>query len=177
MRKLSAILAIGALATTSAIASAQTPLTLQFGPGRDATQPGSVTITPMGNQTRVTIDMTPAGPSQPAHIHVGTCPGVGAVEFPLTNVANGKSETTVNASWDTIQASQHSINVHRSPTESTIYTACVNLPVAQRAAPAAAPAAAARGATQLPRTGGPTLGLLALLGAAFGGLGYGLRRR
>jgi hypothetical protein len=131
----------------------------------------------MGNQTKVTIDMTPAAPSQPAHIHVGTCPGVGAVDFPLTSVANGKSETTVNASWDTIQATQHSVNVHRSPTEAAIYTACVNLPVAQRAAPAAAPATAAQGATQLPRTGGPAVGLLALLGAAFGGLGYGLRRR
>ena len=171
MRKLSLFLAVGALATTTAIASAQTPLTLQFGPGRDATQPGTVTITPMGNQTRVVIDMTPAGASQPAHIHTGSCPGVGAVVFPLTNVANGKSETIVNASWDTIQASQHSINTHRSPTEIAIYTACVNLPV--RAAAAAAPA----GATQLPRTGGPALGLLALLGTAFGGLGYALRRR
>jgi hypothetical protein len=211
MRRLSVLLAVGALATTTAVVSAQTPLTLQLGPGRDATQPGSVTLTPMGNQTRVVLDMTPAGASQPAHIHVGTCPGVGAVAFPLTNVANGRSETTVNASWDQIQASQHSINVHRSPQESAIYTACVNLPVAQRAPAAAAPAAAApaaaapaaqarpagatqlpaarptgatqlpaarpAGATQLPRTGGPDLGLLALLGTAFAGVGYALRRR
>src|SRR4051794_6512453 len=171
MRKLSVFLAVGALAITTTLASAQTPLTLQLGPGRDATQPGSVTFTPMGNQTRVTLDMTPAGPSQPAHIHVGGCPGVGAVVFPLTNVANGKSETVVNASWDTIQATQHAVNVHRSPTEAAIYTACVNLPVAQRTA------TAATGATQLPRTGGPALGLLALLGTAFGGVGYSLRRR
>jgi hypothetical protein len=173
MRSFSVILAVGALATTTAIASAQTPLTLQFGPGRDATQAGSVTLVPTGNQTRVTIDVAPAGASQPAHIHVGPCPGVGAVEFPLTNVANGKSETVVNASWEQLQASPHSVNIHRSPTEVAIYTACVNLPVAQRAAPATA----AAGATQLPRTGGPALGLLALLGTAFGGVGYSLRRR
>src|ERR1051325_1599274 len=87
-----------ARAATTAVASAQTPVTLQLGPGRDATQPGTVTITPMGNQTRVVLAMTPAGPSQPAHIHAGSCPGVGAVVFPLTNVANGASDTVVNAS-------------------------------------------------------------------------------
>jgi hypothetical protein len=175
MRKLSIVLAIGALALTTALASAQTALNLTFGPGRDATQPGTVTLTPAGNQTRVTIAVTAAGPSQPAHIHAGGCPAVGAVVFPLTNVANGASETTVNATLDTIQATQHSINIHRSPTEAGVYTACVNIPV--RAASQAAPAARPAGATQLPRTGGPPLELLALLGTAFAGMGYALRRR
>ena len=169
MRKLSVLLAVGVLAVTTAIASAQAPLTLQFGPGRDATQPGSVMLTPMGAQTRVTIDMQAGGASQPAHIHTGACPGVGAVTYPLTNVANGKSETTVNVSLTTLMASQFAVNVHRSPTEAAIYTACVNLPVAQTTA--------RPGATQLPRTGGPALELVALLGSAFAGLGYALRRR
>lgn len=165
MHKLSILLAAAALAATTALTSAQTPVTLTLGPGRDATQTGTIQITAMGNQTRVVIDAQPQGASQPAHIHVGSCPGVGAVAFPLTNVANGKSETTVNASWATIQAAQHSINIHRSPTEAAIYTACVNLPRA-----AAAPA-------QLPRTGAPALGLVAVLGTAFAGVGIALRRR
>src|SRR5438105_8837755 len=132
MRKLSLFLAVGALATTTAIASAQTPLTLQFGPGRDATQPGTVTITPMGNQTRVSIVMSQPSPGgatavQPAHFHADVCPGVGAVVVPLTNLTDARSETTVNQSWADIQARAKSINVHKSTTEGGVYTACVNL--------------------------------------------------
>jgi hypothetical protein len=175
MRKLSVALAVGALVATTAIASAQTPLTLQFGPGRDATQAGSVTITPQGNTTLVSVTMTQPSPGgatavQPNHFHAGACPGVGAVVFPLTNLTNGKGETTINASWADIQAKAGSVNVHKSTTEGGVYTACVNLPVAQTTA-------RPTGATQLPRTGGPALGLLALLGVAFGGVGFGLRRR
>jgi len=51
-----------------------------------------------GNKTKVSINMTP-GPkdvAQPAHVHVGVCPGVGAVKYPLTSVINGKSETTLD---------------------------------------------------------------------------------
>ncbi|HEV8634254.1 MAG TPA: hypothetical protein VG370_08465 [Chloroflexota bacterium] len=135
MRKLAVLLAAAALAASTAVVSAQAPIRLNFGPGRDANQGGSVTITPMGAQTKVSIDMPSggAGVQQPAHVHVGTCPGVGAVEFPLTNVVDGKSETTLNVPWDLIAASPHSVNVHRSAAEVQVYTACVNLPLAQAA--------------------------------------------
>jgi hypothetical protein len=153
--------------------------TFIFKPGRDATQPGIVMLTDMGAQTKVAISMQSggAGVQQPAHIHAGTCPGVGAVEFPLTNVVDGKSETTVNASMAQIMARQHAINVHKSTAEAGLYTACVDLPLAA-AAPAPIPAAApVQVPTQLPRTGGAPLGLLGLLGATFLGLGFGARRR
>jgi LPXTG-motif cell wall-anchored protein len=153
--------------------------------GRDATQPGIATLTEMGNQTRVVLSMQAgaAGAQQPAHIHVGNCPGVGAVAFPLTNVVDGRSETTVNASMAQIMARQHSINVHRSAAEVNVYTACVDLPLAAAApapAPAAQPvpiAAPVQVPTQLPRTGGAPLGLLAAFGAGFLGLGLAFRRR
>jgi hypothetical protein len=136
VRKLAVLFAAAALATSTAVVSAQAPITFNFGPGRDANQGGTVTITPMGAQTKVSINMPTggAGVLQPAHIHAGGCPGVGAVEFPLTNVVDGKSETTVNVPWDLITATQHSINVHKSAAEAGVYTACVNLPLAQVAA-------------------------------------------
>lgn len=126
------------------------PLTLTFQPGRDATQPGSVTLTPQGAQTTVVINVAPgtAGVDQPAHIHDGACPGVGAVVYPLTNVSNGQSTTTVNASLSSLQDGNHSINIHQGPGAAiNIYTACVNIPAAgggraSAAAPVAAPAAA-----------------------------------
>lgn len=170
MRKLSVLLAAVALVGMTAIAEAQAPLTLTLGPGRNATQPGTVTLTDLGSQVRVNLDMQNgiAAPGQPAHIHVGGCPGVSAVVFPLQNVVNGKSETTLNTTMATLRAQQHAVNVHRSTTEAAVYTACANLPTG--AASAAAPA-------QLPRTGVPGLEMLALLGTSFAGIGYALRRR
>jgi len=177
VRRLAVLLAAAALTVSTATVSAQTPLTLSFGPGRDANQGGTVMFTPMGQQTKVTINMPSggAGVQQPAHLHVGTCPGVGAVEFPLTNVVDGKSETTVNASMAQIMARQHAINVHKSAAESGLYTACVDLPLAAAApVPVAAPVQVP---SQLPKTGGAPLGLLVSFGLTFLGLGFAARRR
>lgn len=169
MRKLSGLAAALLLAATTSFAFAA-DLNLTFGPGRDATQPGKVTIQDMGSSIKVTLDMQP-GPAgattpQPAHIHVGGCPGVGAVKYPLTNVVNGKSETTINATVADLMASQHAINVHQSPTDAGKYTACVNLPLAS-----------ANVAGALPRTGGLDGSLVLLAGAGLAGLGALLRRR
>src|SRR6476469_4136803 len=88
-------LSLGASSTTFAQGA---PLTLTFGPGRDATQAGTVTLTPMGNQTMVVVNMAPnpAGTDQLNHIHTGKCPGVGPVAFPFTNIVNGTSTTTIH---------------------------------------------------------------------------------
>lgn len=130
---------------------AQTPqgesVTLTFMPGRDATQPGTVTLTANGNQTTVTLDMTPGatGVEQPAHIHVGACPGVGAIKYPLTNVVDGKSTTTVDTPLMDLLNGQYAINVHKGPgADASIYTACVDLPA--RAGTSEGPSAGA-GAT------------------------------
>ncbi len=177
MRKLSLLIAAGALAVSTTVASAAN-LNLTFGPGRDGTQAGTVTITDNGAAGFVVdLNMTQpspagAGVSQPAHIHVGTCPGVGAVDVPLTTVANGKSTTTVtNKTLADILSTPHSINVHFSTSDAGHYSACVNLPVQ------AAANVAAGSATQLPRTGGFDLGLVGALGASFAGLGALIRRR
>jgi hypothetical protein len=131
VRKLSAFLTAVALMAAMSLVDAQSSLTLTFGPGRDATQDGIARLAPFGKQTRVTIDMAPAGPSQPAHIHAGRCPSVGAIKYPLTNIANGKSETLVNTTLAELRSTQYAINVHRQPTEPSVYTACVNIPAAE----------------------------------------------
>ena len=164
MRILSLVLAVLALVGTSAIAIAQSPLTLTFMPGRNGTQAGTVTLADMGAQTKVTIAVATggAGVSQPAHIHVGACPGVGAVVFPLTSVVDGKSETTVNVALATLRATQHAINIHKSASEAAVYTACAEIPSA---------------AASLPRTGGLPIGLVGIIGAAIAGMGFAFRRR
>lgn len=70
---------------------------------------------------------------QPAHIHVGACPEPGAVEYPLTNVVDGESETTLDVSWADLVALGEplAINVHKSATEASVYTACGDLPLTE----------------------------------------------
>jgi hypothetical protein len=122
----------------------------------------------MGSSIKVTLAMQNgiAAPGQPAHFHADVCPGVGPVVVPLTNVVNGASETTVNQTLASVLARAKSVNVHKSTTEGGVYVACVNLPTQAAAAPA-----------QLPRTGMPGVEMFALLGTAFAGIGYTLRRR
>lgn len=171
MKKASAIIALVLMLATVSSAFA---IDLTFGAGRDFSgQTGTVSLTAEGNQTKVVINVNagPAGATtpQPAHIHVGGCPGVGSVAAPLTAVVGGKSETTVNMPLATFQATQHAINIHKSQAEAGVYTACVNIPLAAAAPPAAAPA--------LPRTGGLPMELILGAGGLIGFAGYLLRRR
>src|SRR5262249_34784738 len=131
MRKLAAVLAAGALVLSYSLAFAA-DLNLTFGPGRDATPPGSAQLVDNGAVGfPVNLTMPTAGPggadaSQPAHIHAGTCPGVGAVEIPLTNVVGLKSTTSVtNKTLASVLTTPHSINVHQSTSAAGIYTACI----------------------------------------------------
>lgn len=67
---------------------------------------------------------------QPAHIHVGACPGVGSVAYPLTNVVDGMSVTTLEgvslADVSNVDSGL-AINVHKSAEEASVYTACGEL--------------------------------------------------
>lgn len=112
------------------VAPVTVQFTLNFGPGRDATQEGTVRLRAVGDKTSVTIALKGSGEgvSQPAHIHEGACPGVGAVKYPLTNVVAGGSNTTVDAKLADLLTGNYSVNVHKSTTESGVYVACVGIP-------------------------------------------------
>jgi hypothetical protein len=63
---------------------------------------------------------------QPAHIHKGTCANLDPKPAaPLTNVVNGKSETTIATADFTMEAGQaYAINVHKSAAEASVYVSC-----------------------------------------------------
>lgn len=150
-------------------AQASRPITVALTVQNASGVTGAATLTDLGDgRTRVEVRVTPAGnASMPAHIHDGTCATLNpAPKFPLTNVVNGTSTTEVNVAITAITASPHAINLHKSPTEASVYVSCGNV---------------VAGASALPATGGAASSALpwsAVVGAALSGIaGIALRRR
>lgn len=105
-------------------------VTIQLGAGRDGDQSGTATLTANGNQTTVLLNIKPgtAGTAQPAHIHVGTCPVPDAVKYPLNNVVDGKSTTTLDVPLAQLLTGGFAINVHLSAADIGKYVACGVIP-------------------------------------------------
>ena len=93
-------------------------------------QSGTATLTAVGDQTRVVLDLqsrsaTPVAPRQPAHIHKGTCEKLDATPaYGLNDVRAGKSTSTVNVKLDDLIDQTVVINVHESPENVERYVAC-----------------------------------------------------
>ncbi len=105
-------------------------ITVQLGAGRDGDQSGTANLTARGDKTQVSLDIKPGekGAAQPVHIHEGACPAPGAVKYPLTNIVDGKSTTTVDAKLADLLTGGFSINAHLSAADVNKYVACGNIP-------------------------------------------------
>lgn len=91
---------------------------------------GTATFTELDGKVKVTFKMTgaPAGVTQPAHIHVGKCPDVGAVKYPLTSPVDGMSETMLDVTLAQLKSELPlGINIHKSATEAKVYVSCGDL--------------------------------------------------
>lgn len=102
------------------------PLSQQNGSGEN----GTVTLTPEGDKTRITIKLTgaPAGVAQPAHVHDGACEKIDPKpKYPLPNVVDGAANGTVAAKMDSLLDGKHAVNVHKSAAELQTYVACATL--------------------------------------------------
>jgi hypothetical protein len=106
------------------VATNMVTLTQQNGSGQNGM--GHLT-TGSDGKTMVVLDITPgaAGVPQPAHIHEGTCANLNPKPaYPLTNVVNGKSETSVDVTIEALLAKPYAINVHKSGPEAAVYVSC-----------------------------------------------------
>jgi len=102
-------------------------VTVELSEQNSSGESGTATLTEENNQTIVSIGMTgfQENVSQPAHIHIGSCPDVGSVTYPLTNVLNGESETILNVTLDQLEGELPlAINVHKSTEEASVYVSC-----------------------------------------------------
>lgn len=113
---------VGTLRITS------TSLTLRLAELGSSGQSGSAVLTAVGSDTNVvvSVDVSPGGPgvAQPLHIHAGTCEDLGGVEFPLTTLVNGRSETTVNVSLQALLDGRFAINLHESGSNAGNFVSC-----------------------------------------------------
>lgn len=110
--------------------SPQTDYTLTLFEQNNSSESGTATFKEVDGKVQVTLNMTgaPAGIAQPAHIHVGVCPEVGAVKYPLTNAIDGVSVTTLDTTFEQIKSEQPlGLNVHKSVPETKVYVACGDL--------------------------------------------------
>lgn len=112
-------------APSTAMMSSESTVTLK--PVNSSNEAGTATLTEENGQVKVTIKLTgyTKDVAQPAHIHMGACPGVGTVKYPLTSITNGASVTTLSVTLDQLKKELPlAINVHKSATEISVYTAC-----------------------------------------------------
>jgi len=91
---------------------------------------GTVTLTAVGDKTRVDIALVgaPAGVAQPVHVHEGTCAKLNPKpKYPLTTLADGVSSTTIDAPMSSLTAGGFAVNAHKSTTEIGTYVSCGDL--------------------------------------------------
>lgn len=91
---------------------------------------GSATLSPTSDgevAVELEVDGSEGGP-HPAHIHEGSCADLDPEPaFPLEDVVDGRSETTVDVDIDDLTASEYAINVHESPENPSNYVACADI--------------------------------------------------
>ena len=78
-------------------------------------------------ELRVVIELTgsPEGASHPAHIHAGTCADLDPTPaYPLENVVDGRSETSLDAAALEVLTGEFAVNVHESDENADRYVAC-----------------------------------------------------
>jgi hypothetical protein len=105
-------------------------MTVKLDSQNGSSEKGTVTLQEVSGKVVVTVNVTgyPKGVTQPAHIHVGSCPNPGAVKFPMTSVLNGESVTTIDTTLAQLKAmGKLAINIHKSVSQSSVYVSCGNL--------------------------------------------------
>lgn len=113
-------------ATSEATLSGQSKV-ITLSQQNNSKESGTATLQEIDGKVKVTLSLTGVATdsAQPAHIHSGACPDVGAVKYPLTSLLKGKSETILDVSMaDLLKQLPLAINVHKSLPEVATYVSC-----------------------------------------------------
>ena len=127
-RSLAAVVLGLSLVGVTSLALAADSASAKLAPQNNSGESGTATLTKAGdNETKVVLEVKggPSGVTQPVHIHKGTCDKLDPKPaYPLSPVVNGKSETTVKASLDSLEKGGYAINGHKSAQEVSTYVFC-----------------------------------------------------
>jgi hypothetical protein len=75
----------------------------------------------------VELDGSDGGP-HPAHIHPGSCADLDPTpQWPLDDVVDGRSKTTIDVGLGELTAQEYAVNVHESPENADVYVACADV--------------------------------------------------
>ena len=90
---------------------------------------GKAQLVDVNGQTKITITTNAASEiAQPTSVRSGTCGNLGAINYRLTDVVSGNSESTLAPSMHFLHGlGDLAIAVHKSNEESGITIACANL--------------------------------------------------
>ena len=101
-------------------------LTVHLSAQNSSDQSGTATLTAEGEKTRVVIDISSGTATpQPAHVHEGSCADLDPTpKYPLQNVVDGMSTSTVSASLDDLKGKAYAVNVHKSESDLQTYVSC-----------------------------------------------------
>lgn len=102
-------------------------ITLDLDEQNDSGITGTATLSPTSDgqvDVEIELDGSDGGP-HPAHIHRGSCADLDPnPAFPLEDVVDGRSKTTVEVDVADLTADEYAINVHESPENVATYVAC-----------------------------------------------------
>lgn len=105
-------------------------LTLALAEQNDSGITGEAQFSPTSDgqlEVEIELDGSDGGP-HPAHIHRGSCAELDPnPEFPLEDVVDGRSETTLELSVSDLVLDEYAVNVHESPDSLDVYVACADL--------------------------------------------------
>jgi len=107
-----------------------TAFTLSLAEQNDSGITGEVELTPTSEgqlEVEIELDGSDGGP-HPAHIHEGSCADLDPTPaFPLEDVVDGRSETTLELSTTELVAAEYAVNVHESAENADVYVACADV--------------------------------------------------
>jgi len=140
MRLFSAVAVLAAVATSAQVLAATNTvnhvtnafskhsLTINLGAQNNSKQDGQAFLndTAAGLKVKLQLKNEPAGASQPAHIHQGTCAKLDPAPWKaLSNVVNGVSVTTLpGVTLAQLKKAHYAINVHESAANLKHYVSC-----------------------------------------------------
>ncbi|GAC1392683.1 MAG: hypothetical protein NVSMB31_11090 [Vulcanimicrobiaceae bacterium] len=104
---------------------------INMGEENESKQTGTAVVkgVPGGVWIKVSVLHEPAGASEPAHVHAGTCEHLNPAPWkPLANIVNGTSTTTIKGiTVDQLKHAHYAINVHASAADLKKYVSCGDL--------------------------------------------------